>query len=117
MRRLLLLWALLAGLNASAGLAQDGGSAEFLLPACHLYLQSETRGSRQLLERGVCLGAVETVLRLHRELAPSASFCPPAQVTLEAAVRTVVEFARERQDLERPLAGLALEAFRQKWPC
>jgi hypothetical protein len=63
------------------------------------------------------LGTVETVLRMHRELSASAAFCPPGQVTLEAAVRVVVDFAQSRQDLERPLAELALAAYRQKWPC
>ena len=103
--------------GASPAAAQDGTSAGFLLPACRLYLQSEVRGSRLLLERGVCLGTVETVLRLHGELSGSAAFCPPPRLTLEAAVRVVVDFAQPRQDLERPLAELALAAYRQKWPC
>jgi hypothetical protein len=116
MRRLLRFGVLLAH-GAVPAAAQDGSSASFLLPACRLYLQSEVRGSRLLLERGVCLGTIETVLRMHRELSASAPFCPPGQVTLETAVRVVVDFAQARQDLERPLAELALAAYRQKWPC
>ena len=113
-----LLWlAVLLANSASPAAAHDGTSAGFLLPACRLYLQSEVRGSRLLLERGACLGTVETVLRLHGELSASAAFCPPPRVTLEAAVRVVVDFAQSRQDLERPLAELALAAYRQKWPC
>jgi Rap1a immunity proteins len=117
--RLLLLWiaALAAVHSVSSAGAQDGASAGFLLPACRLYLQSEARGSRLLLERGVCLGTVETVLRIHRELSASVSFCPPPRVTLDTAVRVVVEFVQSRDNLERPLAELALEAYRQKWPC
>jgi hypothetical protein len=97
--------------------AQDGSSASFLLPACRLYLQSEVRGSRLLLERGVCVGTVETVLRLHREFSAAASFCPPPQVTLETAVRVVTDYAQPHLDLERPFVELALEAYRQRWPC
>ena len=117
MRRLLWLGAFLPLHAISPAGAQDGSSASFLLPACRLYLQSEIRGSRLLLERGVCLGTVETVLRLHRELSAAAPFCPPPQVTLETAVRVVAEFAQSRQDLDRPLVELALQAYRQKWPC
>ena len=117
MRPLLWLAGLLLIQSASLARAQDGASAAFLLPACRLYLQSEIRGSRLLLERGVCLGTLETVLRLHGKLSASSSFCPPPRVTLESAVRVVVNFARSRQDLDGPLMDLALEAYRREWPC
>lgn len=116
MGRLVWFMALLV-VGASSARAQDGSRASFLLPACRLYLQTELRGSRLLLEKGACLGTIETVLRLHRDLSASASFCPPPQLTLETAVRVVVDFAQPGQDLERPLVELALEAYRQKWPC
>ncbi len=102
---------------ASEAAPQDPASAAYLLPACRLYLQSADRGQRLRIERGVCIGTVETVLRLHRELRAAYSFCPPNQVTLEMAVRTVVAFAEGRKDLGRPLFALAVEAFQQKWPC
>lgn len=106
----------LAGLVCEAA-AQDPGSASYLLPACRLYLQSADRGQRLQIERGVCIGTTETVLRLHRELRAAYSFCPPDQVTLKVAVETVVEFTRSRKDLERSLFALAIEAFQDKWPC
>ncbi len=115
-RSVWLIGLILAALPSHAG-AQDGASAAFLLPACRLYLQSADQGQRLRLERGVCIGTTETVLRLHRELRAGSSFCPPDQVTLEAAVRTVVDFTKGRRDLDRPLAGIAVEAFQQKWPC
>ena len=116
MRYFVWLGALLIIQTRCPGQAQEGSSAAFLLPACRLYLQSEVRGSRLLLERGVCLGTIETVLRMHNNLSASVSFCPPPQVTLETATRVVVDFARSQQ-LQRPLMELALEAYRQKWPC
>jgi len=88
-----------------------------LLPACQLYLRSTDSGQRLRLERGVCIGVTETVLRLHRRLRAAYDFCPPKQVTLETAVRTVVEFTRSRTDLDRPLYELAIEAFQRRWPC
>jgi hypothetical protein len=111
------LGALMAVQTGWPAAAQNGASAAFLLPACRLYLQSEARGSRLLLERGVCLGTVETVLRVQRNFTAAVSFCPPPQISLESAVRVVVEFAQTRSDLERPLADIALEAYRQAWPC
>ena len=105
-----------AALASHAG-AQDGASAAFPLPACRLYLQSADQGQRLRLQRGVCIGTTETVLRLYRALRAGSSFCPPDQVTLETAVRTVVDVTKGRQDLDRPLAGIAVEAFQQKWPC
>src|SRR5215204_1029158 len=117
MWRLLGLGSLMALHASSPAAAQDGSTASFLLPACRLYLQSEVRGTRLLLERGVCLGTVETVLRVQRNFTAAVSFCPPPQISLETAVRLVVEFAQTRPDLERPLAEIALEAYRQAWPC
>ncbi len=111
----LISWALAALLPSAAAAAPE--TAASLLPACRLYLQSADQGQRLRLERGVCIGTTETVLRLHRELRAAYRFCPPDQVTLEAAVQTVVAFAGSGQDLDRPLYALAIEAFQQKWPC
>ena len=116
-RRSVWLIGLATAVLASHAGAETGASAAFLLPACRLYLQSADQGQRLRLERGVCIGTTETVLRLYRELRAGSSFCPPDQVTLEAAVRTVVDFTKGRSDLDRPLAGIAIEAFQQKWPC
>jgi hypothetical protein len=103
--------------TAPAAAEKDPASAAYLLPACRLYLQVADRGERLRLERGVCIGTTETVLRLHRQLRAGSSFCPPDRVTLETAVRAVVAFAEGRSDLDRPLLELAIEGFQQKWPC
>jgi hypothetical protein len=97
--------------------AQAPESAAALIPACRLYLQSADKGQRLRLERGVCIGTAETVLRLHRELRAANRFCPPQQVTLRTAIEAVVAFARPRQDLGQPLHVLAIEAFKERWPC
>jgi hypothetical protein len=117
MRHISGLSVLIFAVFVSEAVAQDPGSASYLLPACRHYLQSADQGQRLRLERGVCIGTIETVLRLHRELRAAYSFCPPDQMTLELAVRTVVEFTRGRRDLHRPLYALAVEAFQEKWPC
>ena len=103
--------------TAPAAAEKDSASAAYLLPACRLYLQVADRGERLRLERGVCIGTTETVLRLHRQLRAGSSFCPPDRVTLETAVRAVVAFTEGRSDLDRPLSELAIEGFQQKWPC
>ncbi len=92
-------------------------SAAYLLPACRLYVRAADQGQRLRLERGVCIGTTETVLRLHRELRAAYRFCPPDQVTLKVAVQTVVAFAGNDKDLDLPLHELAIRAFQQKWPC
>ncbi len=48
---------------ASHTSAENGASAALLLPACRLYLQNPDRGQRLCLKRGVCIRAVETMLR------------------------------------------------------
>lgn len=105
------------GVCASPVAAQAPESAAALIPACRLYLQSADKGQRLRLERGVCIGTAETVLRLHRELRAANRFCPPQQVTLKAAVETVVVFAATRKGLDASLHELAIQAFQQKWPC
>ena len=78
---------------AAPAAAEAPESAAVLLPACRLYVQSADQGQRLRLERGVCIGTTETVLRLHRPLRAAYRFCPPSRVTLLEAVRTVVTFA------------------------
>ncbi len=113
------LWLICAAfaLVASPAAAQTEGSAAALLPACRLYVQQAAQGQRLRLERGVCLGTVETVLLLHRPLRSFYRFCPPSQVTLLEAVRTVVTFAETNKDFDRPLHEFAIEAYQNKWPC
>ena len=112
-------WVLAATLwlSPAQSRAQPVENATFLLPACQLYLREAALGQRLRLEKGVCIGVIETVLRIHRRLRAAYGFCPPNQVTLATAVRTVVEFARTRGDLDLPLHELAIEAFQRKWPC
>jgi hypothetical protein len=97
--------------------AQTEGSAASLLPACRLYVQEEDRGQRLRLERGVCIGTVETVLLLHRPLRSFYRFCPPDRITLLEAVRTVVTFAGSNKEIQRPFYEFAIEALQQRWPC
>ena len=107
------------GLTLALALPAAGApeSTASLLPACRLYVQSADQGQRLRLERGVCIGTIETVLRLHRELRAAYRFCPPEQLTLKTAVETVVVFAGTRKSLDAPLYELAIQAYQQKWPC
>ncbi len=75
------------------------------------------KGDRLRLERGVCLGTVETILVLHRPLRSAYRFCPPGQITLLEAVRTVVTLADKTKDYGRPFHEFAIEAFQTRWPC
>ena len=98
---------LAATLTMSPAPAQTGESATFLLPACQLYLRSTNSGQRLRLERGVCIGVTETVLRLHRRLRAAYDFCPPKQVTLRprcerlssshGAARTLIDHSTNSQ--------------------
>jgi hypothetical protein len=57
------------------------------------------------------------VLLLQRPLRAFYRFCPPGQLTLLEAVRTVVNFSAANKDLDRQLHEFAIEAFQQRWPC
>lgn len=117
----LVYWFVSIGIALAAAIlpaaAQTEGSAASLLPACRLYVQEEDRGQRLRLERGVCIGTIETVLLLHRPLRSFYRFCPADQITLLEAVKTVVTFAERNKELDRPLHEFAIEAFQQRWPC
>jgi hypothetical protein len=106
----------LAAAILPTGTQAEGGAAS-LLQACRLYVQDEVRGQRLRLERGVCIGTIETVLLLQRPLRAFYRFCPPGQLTLLEAVRTVVNFSAANKDLDRQLHEFAIEAFQQRWPC
>jgi hypothetical protein len=117
MHPVLRLLGLALAISASPAAAQQEGNAGALLPACRLYVQQGIKGERLRLERGVCIGTVETVLLLHRPLRSAYRFCPPGQITLLEAVKTVVAFAETTKDDDRPFHEFALEAFQIKWPC
>ena len=114
-------WLASLGIALAAAILPTGtqaqGGAASLLPACRLYVQEGVRGQQLRFERGVCVGTVETVLLLHRPLRSFYRFCPPGQITLLEAVKTVVTFAATNKELDRPLHELAIEAFQQRWPC
>ena len=105
-RRSVWLIGLVTAVLVSHAGAETGASAAFLLPACRLYLQNADQGQRLRLERDVCIGTTETVLRLHRERRAGSSVCPPDQVTLEAAVRTEVDVTRAAVTLIAHWRGL-----------
>ncbi len=117
MRPVLCLLGLALAAAASPAASQQEGSAAALLPACRLYVQHAAQGQRLRLERGVCIGTVETVLLLHRPLRSTFRFCPPREVTLLDAMRTVAMFADINKDYDRPLYEFAIEAFQHRWPC
>jgi hypothetical protein len=110
----------------AAEVGQD--SANFVLPGCKesvnhgpsRYPDAEFRCG---IEVGGLLGTAEYERRSGNRVAPFGSQKPlcadvPRGVTTEQAMRVVISYIEARpQRLHEPFIDLAIEAFRDAWPC
>src|SRR6266446_5021810 len=116
-------------LTTTMAIAQDTGSAHYILPGCQEFLDlMQPQTDRQ----GFCAGTVAGIsfvgkdLRRLRPSYPSESDAVtslhcldiPEKVTLMQLVRGVIAYIEARpQRMHETFNDLALEALRTAWPC
>jgi hypothetical protein len=105
--------------------AQQGsgaGSVNTMLAGCQRAASESdppfTTQPSLIFEEGHCFGVVATLLALGQSLTADNKFCAPRGVTNGQAVGVAVAYieARPARRSEQ-FAYLALEAFREAWPC
>ena len=119
MRTSIAVFAALLALAVPTAHAQTG-SGNDLLEACVNAgpdFQAETKDKLEVLQHGMCLGTVQAIVTLGESLEEPFKFCPPNGI-LGQAVVVLVKFLRDHPHrLNAPMIDLAVEAYREAWPC
>jgi hypothetical protein len=99
--------------NCGFAVAADISSANYVLPGCRFYLQTQSGGTAsEALDAGKCAGLIEGIIFATKEL------CLPVGVTSEQAVRVVVKYLDDKPKLlNADFKLLALGALLATWPC
>lgn len=89
-----------------------------LLEGCRAFAQSKPSDSKLVLEAGVCMGAVSTVMRLGPMMSDKFRFCPNPQGTIQQAMPVLLKFIEENPTmLKYDIRDVANFAFRQFHRC
>jgi len=103
--------ACIAMLSVTTGHAQDLDSANNVMKGCRAFL-AKSKGDTFL--RGACAGTVYAIAGL----APDTDICIPTGATVGEEIQVVVAYIDARPDRQhQDFRSLALEAFKEAWPC
>jgi len=95
----------------------DQTSGSLNLESCEKVLHNEAINFRE----GLCAGeiyATMAILGLYGSRTPGLAACIPKSASFSQGVRIVVAYMERHPELlHRPLAGLAIEAFNEAFPC
>jgi Rap1a immunity proteins len=113
---------ILAGITALAAhpacAAEDTRSGNYLLEACRLVAQDATVTYDQSFKVGICLGEIEAVSWFAPGQSDLLKSCPPPMAPMSQMAKVIVAyFDRHPSELHHVFLGLALDAFREAWPC
>ena len=90
-------------------------TAAFMLPYCKMGLANSSDPNWY---EPLCYGTVEALSYVGSRLATETRFCAPNDLTPELALRVVIGYVEARRNrLQENFKELALEAFRDAWPC
>jgi hypothetical protein len=100
--------------NVSAALAQDGGTAQAMLPHCMAALKPDAQSP----VGGRCMGIIATLSFVSRVLPDDLKFCHPNTATPEQILQAITSFMNANPDVVgQDFRLIALAAMRNKWPC
>jgi hypothetical protein len=91
-------------------------TVEWVLPGCQAIISDQLAVSP--LKAGICGGSIKQLLFIANALPREHRMCPPRGVTLEQAVRVVVQYLPPQSPrLQEPFYQIAMEALSSSWPC
>ena len=112
---------LLAGLvllpigSVSGTVVDKGTDAQ---KSCRLLVQKSFRDQDEARFAGACEGMIETAMLFSPNLPAEVRACPPAQGSVLESAKVLLQYIDNNPDrLNEPGITLALEAFRDTWPC
>jgi Rap1a immunity proteins len=101
--------------NASATIVDTGADAQRY---CKLLVEGSFRDNAEARSAGSCEGMLETAMFFSPNLPTEVRGCPPAQGSVLESAKVVLRYLDKNPDrLNQPGITVAIEAFRDAWPC
>src|SRR5215475_5909775 len=101
--------------RGSATVVDKGNDAQ---RSCELLVQNSFRDQDEARSAGSCEGMIETAMLFSPNLPADVRACPPAQGSILQSAKILLQYLDNNPDrLKEPGITLAIEAFRDEWPC
>jgi Ssp1 endopeptidase immunity protein Rap1a len=101
--------------KASGTVVDTGADAQ---RSCELLVEGSFHDNGEARSAGACEGMLETAMSFSPNLPPDVRACPPAQGSVLESAKVLLRYLDQNPDrLEVPGLTLAIEAFRDSWPC
>ena len=101
--------------KASATVVDKGTDAQ---KSCELLVQGSFRDQGEARSAGSCEGMIETAMLFSPNLPADVRACPPAQGSVLESARVLLRYLDNNPErLNQPGITIAIEAFRDAWPC
>ena len=101
--------------KASATVVDKGTDAQ---KSCELLVQGSFRDQGEARSAGSCEGMIETAMLFSPNLPAGMRACPPAQGSVLQSAKVLLRYLNNNPDrVSEPGLTVAIEAFRDAWPC
>jgi hypothetical protein len=101
--------------TASATIVDAGTEAQ---KSCELLVQGSFRDQGEARSAGSCEGMIETAMLFSPNLPADVRACPPAQGSVLESAKVLLQYLDNNPGrLNQPGITIAIEAFRDAWPC
>jgi hypothetical protein len=86
--------------------------------SCELLVEGSFHDNGEARSAGACEGMIETAMSFSPNLPRDVRACPPAQGSILESAKVLLRYLDQNPDrLEVPGLTVAIEAFRDAWPC
>jgi hypothetical protein len=101
--------------RASATVVDTGTEAQ---KSCELLVQGSFRDQGDARSAGSCEGMIEAAMLFSPNLPADVRACPPAQGSVLESAKVLLRYLDNNPErLTQPGITIAIEAFRDAWPC
>lgn len=101
--------------RGSATVVDKGTDAQ---RSCELLVQNSFRNQDEARSAGACEGMIETAMLFSPNLPAGIRACPPTQGSILQSAKVFLRYIDNNPDrVNEPGITIAIEAFRDAWPC
>ena len=101
--------------RAGATVVDKGADAQ---RSCELLVQESFRDQGEARSAGSCEGMIETAMLFSPNLPAEVRACPPAQGSVLQSAKVLLRYLDNNPErVKEPGITVAIEAFRDAWPC
>ena len=101
--------------RGSATVVDKGTDAQ---KSCELLVENSFRNQDEARSAGACEGMIETAMLFSPNLPADVRACPPTQGSILQSAKVFLRYIDNNPDrVNEPGITIAIEAFRDAWPC